>query len=353
MKKLTFILIALFTCSLSYGQIRVITNGNTGIGTTTPTEQLEVAGNTKITGNTITLGPASGFTFLRTNTGSSRFNHAGTGQYKFTALDASTISFGTNNIGRVAIAKNSGNLIVLTGNALKPGGGMWAVYSDKRLKKNISQYSDGLEELLKINPVSFQYTNEIPLSDANKSYIGVIAQEVKEVAPYMVEQTELYGTDGEVKSNDYLSVDPNAFTYMLINSVKDQQKLIEEQTKLIETLTTRLDRIESQISNGPSNSSSSVQTIELGNNDAFLLQNQPNPFSETTTIKYMLPKQVQSANLVISDISGKQIKRVVLDKTNRNGQVELTTSEFNSGTYTYSLIIDGNLFETKKMVFQK
>src|SRR5690606_6370206 len=66
--------------------------------------------------------------------------------------------------------------------------------------------------LLKIHPVKFHY-NEKSGFDTQKEYIGVIAQELKEVAPYMV---GTYTKDGE----EYLNVDNSAMTYMLINSVK-------------------------------------------------------------------------------------------------------------------------------------
>jgi len=48
----------------------------------------------------------------------------------------------------------------VNGNASKSGGGVWAAWSDARLKKNIVPYNAGLKEILQINPVRFQY-NEL------------------------------------------------------------------------------------------------------------------------------------------------------------------------------------------------
>ena len=103
------------------------------------------------------------------------------------------------------------------GTAFKPGGGSWAALSDRRLKHNVQDFSVGLAELMMVRPVSFQYNGQGETSDDGQEYIGVIAQEVAEYAPYMVQET-----------GKFLSVDPSAFTYMLINSVKEQQEQISE-----------------------------------------------------------------------------------------------------------------------------
>lgn len=50
----------------------------------------------------------------------------------------------------------------------------------------------------------------------------------------MVIESELELVDGS--KGDYLSVDPSAFTYMLINAIKEQQKQIDELKKEIAAL---------------------------------------------------------------------------------------------------------------------
>ena len=72
--------------------------------------------------------------------------------------------------------------------------------------------------------------------DTQKQYIGVVAQELKEVAPYMV---------GTFKKNEteYLNVDNGAMTYMLINAVKEQQKQIEAQQQQIDGLKKAIDAL--------------------------------------------------------------------------------------------------------------
>ena len=133
------------------------------------------------------------------------------------------------------------NNLSVNGTANKTGGGAWATFSDKRLKKNIRAYGVGFESLESVNTVSFQYNDKYEQligenkETRNKTYQGVIAQELVEVIPTMVSEVE-------VKEESYLQVDPSDFTYILINTLKKQEKeitLLEEQLELLKELAKR------------------------------------------------------------------------------------------------------------------
>ena len=109
---------------------------------------------------------------------------------------------------------------VADGQAYKSSGSTaWIVASDERLKENIHPYSDGLNQVMQINPVWFNYKKESGY-ESSKPYVGVLAQEVKETAPYMVGEFE---KDGQ----QMLNLDNTAMTYMLVNAIKEQQAQIE------------------------------------------------------------------------------------------------------------------------------
>lgn len=119
-----------------------------------------------------------------------------------------------NTSGQVGIGTTSpSSLLEVNGSAAKPGGGVWTASSDARLKQDVRTYNHGLDDILKIRPVTYRY-NALSGFDTSTEHIGVIAQELHEIAPYMVESFE---KDGQ----DYLSVDASAITYMLINAVKE------------------------------------------------------------------------------------------------------------------------------------
>jgi hypothetical protein len=112
----------------------------------------------------------------------------------------------------------------ITGNAAKPGGGSWAAASDRRLKTNIRPYESGLADLLKIKPVWYTYTGEANMP--KETFVGVIAQELQPIAPYMVKEWTYKNNETDNGTN-YLGVENGAMVYMLINAVKEQQAQIE------------------------------------------------------------------------------------------------------------------------------
>lgn len=80
-----------------------------------------------------------------------------------------------------------------------------------------------------------------------------------------------------------------------------------------------------------------------------LLQNVPNPFSENTQIWYKIEKQVH-VTISITDLTGKEMRQInegIKDKGTY--KVDFTNSDLVSGTYFYSLLLNGKLSDTKKM----
>jgi endosialidase-like protein len=117
----------------------------------------------------------------------------------------------------------------VNGQALKPGGGSWASTSDQRVKKEVKEFHPGLAQLLKVRPVLFKYNGLAGTADDGKEYVGVIAQELEKVLPGMVSSRMATLHEGDEHQTTIRQVDPSAFTYLLINAVKEQQKVIERQ----------------------------------------------------------------------------------------------------------------------------
>lgn len=119
--------------------------------------------------------------------------------------------------------------IIVTGDGLKPGGGMWSNYSDARVKRDVHPFKSGIEELREVRPVTYKYNGLGGTTDSGREYVGVIAQELEKVFPDMVKtrKGKLHPTDD--KETDIKLVDPSAFTFVLINAVKEQQQIIDRQ----------------------------------------------------------------------------------------------------------------------------
>ena len=88
--------------------------------------------------------------------------------------------------------------------------------SDRRQKENIKTLEYGLDEILRLNPVTHTWL----YSDATKPSIGLIAQEVEEVLSELVNTT----MDGEREAK---ALDYNGLIPVLINSIKELNKKIE------------------------------------------------------------------------------------------------------------------------------
>jgi len=90
--------------------------------------------------------------------------------------------------------------------------------------------------------------------------------------------------------------------------------------------------------------------VNLSDRNAIVLnQNVPNPFAESTVITFSIPASVQKAQIHFYDGQGKLINSVdVLERG--NGQLNVFANDLSTGVYTYSLVADGQIVATKRMV---
>ncbi|MBU8893881.1 MAG: tail fiber domain-containing protein [Bacteroidales bacterium] len=106
------------------------------------------------------------------------------------------------------------------------------VTSDARLKSNILNLGYGLNEIMKLRSVTFNWKND----QTNEKKIGLIAQEVDEVIHEVVNKGE-----DELQT---LGINYSDLIPVLINGMQDQQQIIETQKSKISELENRLNKIE-------------------------------------------------------------------------------------------------------------
>ena len=83
-----------------------------------------------------------------------------------------------------------------------------------------------------------------------------------------------------------------------------------------------------------------------------LEQNVPNPFAEMTVIGYSLPMDVEKAQIYFYNIEGRIIKTVdIMDRG--DGQLNVFAQDLSTGVYTYTLVADDQIVETRKMIKNK
>ena len=134
-----------------------------------------------------------------------------------------------NHDGNVGIgtASPSYQLTLSTDSAGKPTTNTWTISSDSRIKKDVNNFTDGLNTILNIRPVTYKYNGAGGKGyDDTNTHIGIIAQEVEPVAPYMVETGK--GLINGVEVNDFKSYQGHALPFIIVNAIKEQQQQIDE-----------------------------------------------------------------------------------------------------------------------------
>tara|TARA_B100000767_G_scaffold151371_1_gene142508 strand:+ start:207 stop:1553 length:1347 start_codon:yes stop_codon:yes gene_type:complete len=133
----------------------------------------------------------------------------------------------------------------------------------------------------------------------------------------------------------------------LTSIVSDQQSQIDQQQSLIDDLIIRME-IREDCACDPT----------LGNNDntlqpdkAYLLQNIPNPFNNTTSVGYFVPYTNAKAHIVISTMAGQIVHNIELSNLGV-GAVSIDNSRMASALYLYTLYVDGKRIDTKRMIVE-
>lgn len=84
-----------------------------------------------------------------------------------------------------------------------------------------------------------------------------------------------------------------------------------------------------------------------------LLQNKPNPADEATTISVYVNQgfKYKEAYILITDIQGKEVKRMDVQLQSGMNEVLYEHGYNVSGTFIYTLVVDGKNYQSKRMVF--
>ena len=82
-----------------------------------------------------------------------------------------------------------------------------------------------------------------------------------------------------------------------------------------------------------------------------LYQNTPNPFKEQTVIRFSLADDVQNAAICIFDMTGKTIKKLPISSGMES--VSIGGYELGEGMFLYSLVVNDQEIDTKRMIISK
>ena len=133
----------------------------------------------------------------------------------------------------VTNASATQKMILSSAGALSLVGDITALTSDKRLKKNIEIIENPLEKVNKLSGFTYDWNidicEEAGFIPKDERQIGVFAQDVQSVIPEAVKPAPFDTKDGVSKSGDnYLTVQYEKIVPLLIESLKEQQNMIED-----------------------------------------------------------------------------------------------------------------------------
>lgn len=239
----------------------------------------------------------------------------------------------------------------------------YSTVSDGRFKYNISE-SDvkGLEFINLLRPVVYNFdtkkfqeflTQNMPESMRRKYFenqdfntsssirqTGFIAQEVEKAA-----HTVGYNFNAvhvpEAKDDNY-SLAYSEFVVPLVKAVQELSKQNEELKK-------EMDELKALIKVKANSNIEGFIKISESNATAQLFQNIPNPFNQSTIIKYSIPSTAKRAMINIISSGGTKMKEFDL-KSKAGHSIEISGGQLSPGAYIYSLIVDDVLIDSKQMI---
>ncbi len=269
---------------------------NVGIGTTAPSTQLDVIGNSYVSGN-LGLGAASPASSLKlyiqgsasptnpegllTSEGQLRIIRPATSgvknqntaeikvstyesgitgrtsmQFWLSGLPNNENSFGTvaevpvmtlngedgtgtPNIGRVGIGTLTPSF-TLHVNGSVAGTSAYNNLSDKRFKKDVAPIANALKKVLSLKGITYNWDNTLnpTLNIDDKNHIGFIAQDVEKILPQVVNTSD---DKLKTKTVEYSSIVP-----VLVEAIKEQQNEIERLKIALDDATKEKERLKSE-----------------------------------------------------------------------------------------------------------
>jgi hypothetical protein len=368
MKKLFLIPLALLATSASLmAQLKVATNGNVGIGTTTPNAPLSFG--TQINLSIIRLWDGPGYDWygfgIYPYELAMRVGGDYSSQFKFRNRDNSV----------VAAVTASGDIWQNNSYARN----YWT-NSDKRIKQNIVSCNNALSKVLALRGVKYDLKDSVDafyLGDGmgdektdttktnkknpqklkalgknapSKTNYGFIAQEVEKIVPEIVSINKAGS-----KLVNYQGIIP-----LLVEALKEQNSVIDvlkvQNLKLAARIA-KLEKGKTSTSNARTEADTQdTQTDTKASSNvsdlvktAYLYQNTPNPFSQETQIRYYVPETNANTFVSVTDLSGKQIKLLPIT-TQGEGFVSIKANELYAGLFIYTLVVDGNIIDSKRMM---
>jgi hypothetical protein len=113
--------------------------------------------------------------------------------------------------------------------------GVYTPVSDRRYKKDISDYNYGLDAVKALVPYKYHYLDN---KSTDRLSVGFMAQDVLKIYP------EAVYSHIDKQGKETYTMDYQSFSVLSIKAIQEQQQIIDKQQKLIDDLLKRVEKLE-------------------------------------------------------------------------------------------------------------
>lgn len=358
-KAILALILMCFMAQTSLAQIKVVTGGNVVLSRKTDPSAWVLVGETEQNFNKLYY--PGRFNVKAVNALGLTVQHE---SYTNNFFDWTWVSSGRSNYPNskhwITIAGNKHTFFATTMGTVY--GMSYLKASDVNIKENVNEVTNALSLITQLRGVSYDYkpasfcgdsctSDMLQVAATDRMHYGFISQEVEAVIPNIVADVET-GIGHTTKALDYDEIIP-----LLVEAIKEQQNQIVLLTAQIDICCNNLnpafqhmeDSINETSSFGKRSLKNATTKKQLG---AILYQNNPNPFTQETTIRYNTPANCTNSSIRVYNLSGSELQAYPLTQSGE-GSIKVDGSKLGAGSYLYTLICNGKEVDTKKMILTR
>lgn len=169
-----------------------------------------------------------------------------------------------------------------------------------------------------------------PVAPFGKSYYALDVNAVKQSFPALIIK--------DAKGNEYVNY--TQLVPILVQAIKELKTELDDLKEAVASSGTR-----------KVNAATNIATNTLDEGWGSISQNTPNPFTGQSTVRVSVPDDASDAYIDILTLNGASVKRIPV--SNGLSEVSLSSFDFAPGTYLYTLVVNGKVSETRRMIVNR
>ena len=169
-----------------------------------------------------------------------------------------------------------------------------------------------------------------PVAPFGKSYYALDVNAVKQSFPALIIK--------DAQGNEYVNY--TQLVPILVQAIKELKTELDDLKEAVASSGTR-----------KVNAATNIATNTLDEGWGSISQNTPNPFTGQSTVRVSVPDDASDAYIDILTLNGASVKRIPV--SNGLSEVSLSSFDFAPGTYLYTLVVNGKVSETRRMIVNR